>query len=102
MHICCVCVCVGRLGKRAVNACLCVYYIYITCLFLNCEFLNDFKFCSRTPRVVKKINCASDIYLQEEVSKLINMMLGEREREIIQLYYGLENECLTWEDISKR
>ncbi|CAB4271786.1 unnamed protein product [Prunus armeniaca] len=40
--------------------------------------------------------------LKEEVSKLINMMLGEREREIIQLYYGLENECLTWEDISKR
>ncbi|PQM39496.1 RNA polymerase sigma factor sigA [Prunus yedoensis var. nudiflora] len=40
--------------------------------------------------------------LKEEVNKLINIMLGEREREIIRLYYGLENECLTWEDISKR
>lgn len=42
------------------------------------------------------------IYLQDEVNKLINLMLGEREREIIRLYYGLDNECLTWEDISKR
>ncbi|KAM1127176.1 hypothetical protein ACFX2B_041752 [Malus domestica] len=40
--------------------------------------------------------------LKDEVNKLINMMLGEREREIIRLYYGLDNECLTWEDISKR
>ena len=42
------------------------------------------------------------MHLQEEVNKLINMTLGEREREIIRLYHGLDNECLTWEDISKR
>lgn len=42
------------------------------------------------------------IKLQEEVSKLISATLGEREREIIRLYYGLDKECLTWEDISKR
>ncbi|KAG2708766.1 hypothetical protein I3760_05G208200 [Carya illinoinensis] len=40
--------------------------------------------------------------LKDEVNKLINMTLGEREREIIRLYHGLDNECLTWEDISKR
>jgi len=42
------------------------------------------------------------IKLQEEVSKLISATLGEREKEIIRLYYGLDKECLTWEDISKR
>ena len=41
-------------------------------------------------------------YFQDEVNKLINMTLGDRERDIIGLYYGLDNECLTWEDISKR
>ncbi|GMN44131.1 hypothetical protein TIFTF001_013326 [Ficus carica] len=40
--------------------------------------------------------------LKEEVNKLINTTLGEREKDIIRLYYGLDNECLTWEDISKR
>ncbi|KAF8050455.1 hypothetical protein N665_1963s0008, partial [Sinapis alba] len=40
--------------------------------------------------------------LKDEVSKLISVTLGEREREIIRLYYGLDKECLTWEDISKR
>ncbi|KAJ9185654.1 hypothetical protein P3X46_005256 [Hevea brasiliensis] len=40
--------------------------------------------------------------LKEEVNKLINVTLQEREREIIRLYYGLDNESLTWEDISKR
>lgn len=40
--------------------------------------------------------------LKDEVNKLINMTLGEREREIIRLYHGLDDECLTWEDISKR
>ncbi|EXB29118.1 RNA polymerase sigma factor rpoD [Morus notabilis] len=40
--------------------------------------------------------------LKEEVNKLINTTLGERETDIIRLYYGLDNECLTWEDISKR
>lgn len=34
--------------------------------------------------------------------KLISATLGDREREIIRLYYGLDKECLTWEDISKR
>lgn len=42
------------------------------------------------------------IYMQDEVNKLISTTLGEREREIIRLYYGLDKECLTWEDISKR
>lgn len=40
--------------------------------------------------------------LKEEVNRLINMTLVEREREIVRLYYGLDKECLTWEDISKR
>ncbi|KAL0400439.1 UNVERIFIED_CONTAM: RNA polymerase sigma factor sigA [Sesamum latifolium] len=40
--------------------------------------------------------------LKNEVDKLINLTLREREREIIRLYYGLDNECLTWEDISRR
>ncbi|KAI4295236.1 hypothetical protein L6164_035303 [Bauhinia variegata] len=40
--------------------------------------------------------------LKDEVNKLINVTLGEREKEIIRLYYGLDKECLTWEDISKR
>nr|QKY65028.1 plastidic RNA polymerase sigma-subunit 1 [Passiflora biflora] len=39
--------------------------------------------------------------LKEEVNNLINSTLREREREIIRLYYGLDKECLTWEDISK-
>lgn len=42
------------------------------------------------------------IVLQDEVRNLIKMTLGEREREIIYLYYGLDNEYLTWEDISRR
>ncbi|XP_047330204.1 RNA polymerase sigma factor sigA-like [Impatiens glandulifera] len=40
--------------------------------------------------------------LKDEVEKLINTTLREREREIIRLYFGLDNKCLTWEDISKR
>ncbi|KAK2351601.1 RNA polymerase sigma factor sigF, chloroplastic [Trifolium repens] len=40
--------------------------------------------------------------LKEEVNRLINVTLVEREREIVRLYYGLDKECLTWEDISKR
>lgn len=40
--------------------------------------------------------------LKDEVNKLISTTLRERERDIIRLYYGLDNECLTWEDISKR
>nr|QKY65012.1 plastidic RNA polymerase sigma-subunit 1 [Passiflora tenuiloba] len=39
--------------------------------------------------------------LKEEVNKLIESTLREREREIIRLYYGLDKECLSWEDISK-
>ncbi|CAO2815982.1 unnamed protein product [Amaranthus hypochondriacus] len=40
--------------------------------------------------------------LKHEVSSLIDTTLRERERDIIRLYYGLNDECLTWEDISKR
>ncbi|KAM7274103.1 hypothetical protein ACFE04_028767 [Oxalis oulophora] len=41
--------------------------------------------------------------LKGEVNKLINTTLRKRERDIIRLYYGLDNnDCLTWEDISKR
>ncbi|XVE62363.1 hypothetical protein DITRI_Ditri06bG0112300 [Diplodiscus trichospermus] len=40
--------------------------------------------------------------LKDEVSRLITVTLGERERDIIRLYYGLDQESLTWEDISKR
>lgn len=40
--------------------------------------------------------------LKDEVDKLISSTLRERERDIIRLYYGLDDECLTWEDISKR
>ncbi|TYG95324.1 hypothetical protein ES288_A11G259100v1 [Gossypium darwinii] len=40
--------------------------------------------------------------LKDEVNRLINITLGEREREIIRLYHGLDKESLTWEDISKR
>ncbi|KAL8141537.1 hypothetical protein V2J09_014569 [Rumex salicifolius] len=43
-----------------------------------------------------------ELALKSEVNSLINVTLREREREIIRLYYGLDNECLTWEDISKR
>lgn len=40
--------------------------------------------------------------LKDEVNKLISLTLGQRESEIIRLYHGLDDECLTWEDISKR
>ncbi|XP_076944866.1 RNA polymerase sigma factor sigA-like [Bidens hawaiensis] len=40
--------------------------------------------------------------LKDEVNKLMTTTLREREREIIRLYYGLNNEFLTWEDISRR
>ncbi|XP_028113938.1 RNA polymerase sigma factor sigA-like isoform X1 [Camellia sinensis] len=40
--------------------------------------------------------------LKDEVNKLISTTLRERERVIIRLYYGLDSECLTWEDISRR
>ncbi|XWS57993.1 hypothetical protein CRYUN_Cryun09bG0220900 [Craigia yunnanensis] len=40
--------------------------------------------------------------LKDEVNRLITITLGEREKEIIRLYYGLDKESLTWEDISKR
>ncbi|XP_076927890.1 RNA polymerase sigma factor sigA-like [Bidens hawaiensis] len=40
--------------------------------------------------------------LKDEVNKLITVSLGQREQIIIRLYYGLENECLTWEEIGKR
>nr|AKC88622.1 sigma factor [California macrophylla] len=40
--------------------------------------------------------------LKEEINKVLNIALGEREREIISLYYGLQGQSLTWEEISKR
>lgn len=40
--------------------------------------------------------------LKDEVNKLMTTTLREREREIVRLYYGLDNEFLTWEDISRR
>lgn len=40
--------------------------------------------------------------LKEEVNILINTSLRQRERDIIRLYYGLDKECLTWEEISRR
>ncbi|KAJ8650652.1 hypothetical protein MRB53_003675 [Persea americana] len=40
--------------------------------------------------------------LKNEVNKLISTTLGERERDIVRLYYGLDKESLTWEDISKQ
>ncbi|CAI0395210.1 unnamed protein product [Linum tenue] len=43
-----------------------------------------------------------ELALKDEVNKLIDLSLQEREREIIRLYYGLDTKCLTWEDISKR
>ncbi|KAK1306540.1 RNA polymerase sigma factor sigA [Acorus calamus] len=40
--------------------------------------------------------------LKDEVNKLLNVALGERERDIIRLYYGLNREYHTWEDISRQ
>lgn len=40
--------------------------------------------------------------LKDEVNKLLCATLGERERDIIRLYYGIDNECHTWEDISRQ
>ncbi|GAB2289738.1 hypothetical protein Dimus_024045 [Dionaea muscipula] len=40
--------------------------------------------------------------LKDEVNKLINTTLRPRERDIVRLYYGLDNECLSWEDIGER
>ncbi|GJS11744.1 RNA polymerase sigma factor sigA-like protein [Tanacetum coccineum] len=40
--------------------------------------------------------------LKDEVRNIIKTTLGQQEREIIYLYYGLDNEYLTWEDISRR
>lgn len=40
--------------------------------------------------------------LKNEVNNLINKTLRDRERDIIRLYYGMDNECMTWEEISKR
>ncbi|KAL6001799.1 hypothetical protein ACLOJK_041777 [Asimina triloba] len=37
--------------------------------------------------------------LKREVNKLLGTTLCKRERDIISLYYGLNKECHTWEDI---
>lgn len=41
-------------------------------------------------------------YLKEEVNKLLNSTLTERERDIIRLYHGIGKQCHTWEDISRQ
>ncbi|XP_076955646.1 RNA polymerase sigma factor sigA-like [Bidens hawaiensis] len=43
-----------------------------------------------------------NLALKDEMNKLMATTLREREREIIRLYYGLNNEFLSWEDISRR
>lgn len=40
--------------------------------------------------------------LKHDVNNLIDTTLRERERVIIRHYYGLNDESLTWEEISKR
>ncbi|KAJ0967969.1 hypothetical protein J5N97_024886 [Dioscorea zingiberensis] len=40
--------------------------------------------------------------IKDEVNQLLTSVLGERERDIIRLYYGLGAECHTWEDISRK
>ncbi|GKB97246.1 RNA polymerase sigma factor sigA-like protein, partial [Tanacetum coccineum] len=39
--------------------------------------------------------------LKDKVNKLMTTTLREQERAIIRLYYGLDNEFLTWEYISQ-
>lgn len=41
-------------------------------------------------------------YLKEEVNKLLDSTLTERERDIIRLYHGIGKQCHTWEDISRQ
>lgn len=40
--------------------------------------------------------------LKDEVNKLLCASVGEREGDIIRLYYGFNKESQTWEDISKQ
>ncbi|CAN6461373.1 unnamed protein product [Victoria cruziana] len=40
--------------------------------------------------------------LKDEVNRLISSTLLEREQDIVRLYYGLDRESHTWEDISKQ
>lgn len=40
--------------------------------------------------------------LKDEVNNLITTTLCKREQDIVRLYYGMDKECLTWEDISKK
>ncbi|URD81427.1 CemA family [Musa troglodytarum] len=40
--------------------------------------------------------------LKDEVDKLLHTTLSDRERDIISLYHGIDNECHTWEDIGKK
>nr|AKC88630.1 sigma factor [Geranium maderense] len=40
--------------------------------------------------------------LKEEINNIMNKALGDRERDIISLYYGLQGRPLTWEEISKQ
>ncbi|EHA8587282.1 RNA polymerase sigma factor sigA [Cocos nucifera] len=43
-----------------------------------------------------------DWSLKDEVDKLLCATLSKRERAIIRLYYGIGDECHTWEDISRQ
>lgn len=43
-----------------------------------------------------------ELALKLEVNNLIEKTLGEREKHIIRLYYGFDDECLSWEEIGKR
>ncbi|KNA09828.1 hypothetical protein SOVF_149960 [Spinacia oleracea] len=47
-------------------------------------------------------HCVDEWALKQDVSNLIDTTLREREKDIIRLYYGLDDESLTWEEISKR
>ncbi|WOL05501.1 hypothetical protein Cni_G14230 [Canna indica] len=40
--------------------------------------------------------------VKDEVKKLLCTTLSKRERDIIRLYHGIDNECHTWEDIGKQ
>lgn len=43
-----------------------------------------------------------ELALKLEVNNLIDKTLEEREKYIVRLYYGLDDECLSWEEIGKR
>ncbi|XP_042464329.1 RNA polymerase sigma factor sigA-like [Zingiber officinale] len=40
--------------------------------------------------------------LKDEVTQLLYTILSKRDRNIIKLYHGIDNNCHTWEDIGKQ